>query len=73
MLTAVLQSKMLKTTRCCRGTKDVAGVQRTTKTNSKDLSIILPLGLVRRLVGRLDHPGPGEELKELDPPKGLGE
>ena len=39
----------------------------------KDLSIILPLSLVHRLVGGLDHPGPGAELKELDPPKGLGE
>ena len=39
----------------------------------KDLSIILPLSLVRRLVGGLDHPGSGAELKELDPPKGLGE
>ena len=39
----------------------------------KGLSIILPLSLVRRLVRRLDHPGPGAELKELDPPKGLGE
>ena len=39
----------------------------------KDLSIILPLSLVRRLVGGLDHPGPGAERKELDPPKGLGE
>ena len=38
-----------------------------------NLSIILPLNLVRRLVGRLNHPGPGAELKELDPPKGLGE
>ena len=28
---------------------------------------------MRRLVGRLDHPGPGAELKELDPLKGLGE
>jgi len=28
---------------------------------------------VRRLVGELDHPGPGAKLKELDPPKGLGE
>ena len=73
MLTAVLQSKMLRTTRCCRGTRDAAGVQGTTKTNSKDLSIILPLSLVRRLVGGLDHPGPVAGLKELDPPKGLGE
>ena len=35
--------------------------------------IILPLSLVRRLVGELNHPGSGAELKELDPPKGLGE
>jgi hypothetical protein len=32
--------------------------------------IILPVSLMRRL---LDHPGPGTKLKELDPPKGLGE
>jgi hypothetical protein len=24
-------------------------------------------------VGKLSHPGPGTKLKELDPPKGLGE
>jgi hypothetical protein len=28
---------------------------------------------VRRLVGELDHSDPGAKLKELDPPKGLGE
>jgi hypothetical protein len=28
---------------------------------------------MRRLVGELDHPNPGAKLKELDPPKGLGE
>jgi hypothetical protein len=28
---------------------------------------------MRRLVGELDHPDPGAKLKELDPPKGLGE
>ena len=39
----------------------------------KDLSIILPLSLVRRLVGELNHPGPRAEFKELDLPKGLGE
>ena len=44
-----------------------------TKTKYTDLSIILPLSLVRRLVGRFNHLGPGAELKELDPPKGLGE
>ena len=26
---------------------------------------------MRRPVGKLNHPGPGAELKELDPPKGL--
>jgi hypothetical protein len=26
-----------------------------------------------RLVGQLGHPGPGAQLKELDPPKGFGE
>jgi hypothetical protein len=36
-------------------------------------SIILPLSLVHRLVGKLSHPGPVTKLKELDPPKGLGE
>ena len=34
--------------------------------------IILRLSLVRHLVGKLNHPGPGAELKELDPPKRLG-
>jgi hypothetical protein len=34
---------------------------------------ILPLSLVRRLVGQLGHPRPGAKLKKLDPPKGLGE
>jgi hypothetical protein len=49
-------------------------MQRTTKTNStRTYSIGLPLSLVRRLVGELDHPDPGAKLKELDPPKGLGE
>jgi hypothetical protein len=46
-------------------------MQRTTKY--KTYSIILPLSLVRRLVGELDHPDPGAKLKELGPPKGLGE
>ena len=34
---------------------------------------ILPLSLVRRLVGKRDHSGPRAKLKELDPSKGLGE
>jgi hypothetical protein len=49
-------------------------MQRTTKTNgTMTYSIILLLSLVRHLMGELDHPDPGAKLKELDPPKGLGE
>ena len=44
-----------------------------TKTTVQDLFNILPLSLVRRLVGGLDHPNPGAEFKELDPPERLGE
>ena len=36
-------------------------------------SIILPLSLVCRLVGKLSHSRPRTKLKELDPPKGFGE
>ena len=50
--------------RCCSPTK--------TKS-TRLIPFILPLSLVRRLVGKLDHPGSGAKLKELDPPKGLGE
>jgi hypothetical protein len=39
----------------------------------KIYSIILPLSLGRRLVGKLGHFGPGAKLKKLDLPKGLGE
>jgi hypothetical protein len=35
--------------------------------------IILPLSLVRRLMGNLDHPSLRAELQEPDPPKRLGE
>jgi hypothetical protein len=49
-------------------------MQRTTKINSiRTYFIILPLCLVRHLVGELEHPNPRAKLKELDPPKGLGE
>jgi hypothetical protein len=49
-------------------------MQRTTKTNSTmTYFIILPLSLVRRLMGELDHPDPRAKLKELDPLKKLGE
>jgi hypothetical protein len=49
-------------------------MQRTTKTNNTmTYFIILPLSLVRRLEGELDHPDPGAKLIELDPLKRLGE
>jgi hypothetical protein len=49
-------------------------MQRTTKTNStRTYFIIIPLSLVRRLVGELEHLDPRAKLMELDPPKGLGE
>jgi hypothetical protein len=51
-------------------------MQKTTKIKDqqyKTYSIILPLSLVCRLVGELDHPDPGAKLKKLDHPKGLGE
>ena len=53
--------------------KQYAVAASPTRTVNRDLSIILPLSLVRRLVEKLNHPGPGTELKELDPLKGLGE
>jgi hypothetical protein len=37
------------------------------------IPIILPLSLVRRLVGNLDHPDLGAELQKPDPPKRLSE
>jgi hypothetical protein len=35
--------------------------------------VILPLSLVWRLLGNLNHPNPDAKLLNLDPPKGLGE
>ena len=40
--------------------------------NTETYPVILPLSLVRHLVGKLNHPSPGAKLKELDPPKRLG-
>jgi hypothetical protein len=49
-------------------------MRRTTKTNNtRTYSIILPLSLMRCLVEELDHPDPEAKLKEIDPPKGIGE
>ena len=41
--------------------------------STQTYSFNLHLSLVHRLVGGLDHPGPGAKLKEFDRPKGLGE
>ena len=49
-------------------TKDCCSPTMTTE----NYPIILLLSLVRRLVEKLNHPDPGAELKELDPPKRLG-
>ena len=62
---AVLQSRMLGS----KTTKDCCSPTMTIET----YPIILPVSLVRRPVGKLNHPSPRAELKELDPPKGLGE
>ena len=58
-----------KTTMLLQPHKDCCSPTKTTET----YPIILPLSLVRCLVGKLNHSGPGAELKELDPPKGLDE
>jgi hypothetical protein len=60
---------------CCpKREKQPKSKRGTTRTKDHEAySIILPLSLVRRLVGKLGHPNPGAKLKELDPPMGLGE
>jgi hypothetical protein len=77
---------ILDANNCCpKSSQDVAvlaalkAVQDTEKNHlahkeqvQRLIPIILPLSLVRRLVGELDHPDPGAKLNELDPPKGLG-
>jgi hypothetical protein len=85
MLTAVLKAVKMLLSCCPKNSQDSAvlpalkAVQDAEKNHShKDqvqrlILIILPLSLVRRLVGNLDHPGLGEELQEPDPPKRLGE
>jgi hypothetical protein len=85
MLTAVLKAvKMLLS--CCPKNSQDADILHTLKAAQdaeknhphKDqvqrfIPIILPLSLVCRLVGNLDHPGLGAELQEPDPTKRLGE
>jgi hypothetical protein len=56
----------------CSSQKVLSAVLFTTQDHMT-YSIILPLSLVRRPVGKWSHPRPGTKLKELNPPKGLGE
>jgi hypothetical protein len=86
MLTAVLKAVKMLLSYCPKNSKNTVvlatlkAVQDTEKKNHphKDqiqrlIPIILPLSLMRRLVGNLDHPGLGAKLQEPDSPKRLGE
>jgi hypothetical protein len=85
MLTAVLKAVKMLLSCCLKNSQDAAilaalkTVQDTEKNHThKDqvqilIPIILPLSLVRRLVGNLDHLNLGAKLQEPDPPKRLGE
>jgi hypothetical protein len=65
--TAILRSQKTAAA-CCP-----VAVKTATVADHMTYSIILPLSLVHRLVRKLSHPRPRTKLKELDPPKGLGE
>jgi hypothetical protein len=85
MLTAILKVVKMLLSYCPKNSQDVVvltalkAVQDAEKNHShKDqvqrlIPIILPLSLVRRLEGNLDHPSLGAELQEPDPSKRLGE
>jgi hypothetical protein len=85
MLTVILKAVKILLSCCPKNSQDAAilaalkAVQDTEKNHPhKDqvqrlIPIILPLSLVRRLVGNLDHPGLRAELQEPDPPKRLRE
>jgi hypothetical protein len=85
MLTAVLRAVKMLLSCCPKNSQDAVvltvlkAVQDAEKNHphkdqlQKLILIILPLSLVRHLVGNLDHPGLGAELQEPDPPKRLGE
>jgi hypothetical protein len=85
MLTDVLKAVKMLLFCCPKNSQDAVvlttlkAVQDVEKNHphkdqvQKLIPIILPLSLVRRLVGNLDHPGLGAELQESDPPKRLGE
>jgi hypothetical protein len=85
MLTAVLKAVKMLLSRCPKNSQDAAvlialkAVQDAEKNHphkyqvQRLIPIILPLNLVRRLMGNLDHPGLGAELQEPDPLKRLGE
>jgi hypothetical protein len=85
MLTTVLKTVKMLLSCCPKNSQDVVvlpalkAVQDAEKNHphrnqvQRFIPIILPLSLVRRLVGNLDHPGLGAELQKADPPKRLGE
>jgi hypothetical protein len=85
MLTTVLKAVKMLLSCCPKNSQDVAvlpalkAVQDAEENHphrnqvQRFIPIILPLSLVRRLVGNLDHPGLEAELQKADPPKRLGE
>jgi hypothetical protein len=85
MLTAVLKAVKMLLSCCPKNSQDTAvlaalkAVQDAEKNHphknqvQRLIPIILPLSLVRRFVGNLDHPDLGAELQEPDPLKRLRE
>jgi hypothetical protein len=85
MLIAVLKAVKMLLSCCPKNSQDIVvltalkAVQYAEKNYlHKDqvqrlIPIILPISLVRRLMGNLEHPGLGAEFQEPDPPKRLGE
>jgi hypothetical protein len=85
MLTIVLKAVKMLLSCCTKNSQDVvvlAALKSSPRCREKPphkdqvqrlVPIILPISLVRRLVGNLDHPGLGAELQEPDPPKRLGD
>jgi hypothetical protein len=78
MLTAVLKAVKMLLFCCPKNSQDadvlaalkaVQDVEKNHPHKDQVQRLILPLSLVCRLVGNLDHPGLGAELQEPDPPK----
>jgi hypothetical protein len=73
MLTAVLKAVKMLLFCCPKNSQDAEKNHPHKDQVQRLIPIILPLSLVRRLVGNLDHPNLGAELQQPDPPKKLGE